>query len=83
MKCTHKNLGHVEVIEAYNQTTYNDEGLIMFNNEYGHKIRDEVNCYECGKKWVVTKSSPKFIKKFHFKVQRNREIKMELPPNNK
>ena len=77
MKCKHKNLSHFEVIKAYHGTHYDPEnGKVWFNNEYGCKIQDFVTCNNCEKHWIVTNSSPNFIKEFHKKVQFDRDNKM-------
>jgi len=75
MRCKHENLGHVETIEAYHQTMY-DDGKPLFNNEYGNSIRKQVDCFDCGKTWIVRKSSPKFVREFDKKVERDRKTKM-------
>lgn len=61
-RCKHESLGHVEIIESYHQTHFDEDGTPSFNNEYGNRIRNEVTCFKCEKQWIVNKSSPKFVK---------------------
>jgi len=75
-KCQHKNLGGVEVIKAYHYTNYDQDGEVWFNCEPGGLVKNLVVCYDCDKEWVVTKTSPKFIKEFHKKVENDRSQSM-------
>jgi hypothetical protein len=72
-RCKHANLGHTEVIEAFHETMIDEDGSLMTNLGVGNKLRDEVACYDCGKYWTVTKSSPKFIRKYHLEIERLRD----------
>lgn len=72
-RCNHANLGHVEVIEAYHQAMIDYQGNLITNNEAGGLLRNQVDCMDCGKRWIVTKSSPKFIVKYHLEIQRLRD----------
>lgn len=69
MKCKHNNLSHLETIEAFHESTIDENGELDINMSVGNKIRDEVTCLDCSETWVVTNSSPEFVRKHHYKIQ--------------
>ena len=72
MKCNHI-LEYVETITASSQICiYNDferGDYLSCNNEYGNRLKEQVNCLECGRVWSINKHSPLFIKNFINKIE--------------
>lgn len=74
--CKHE-LEYRETIEAttsiYIASHYELGEVLECNNEYGHSVREDVFCLECGRNWKVNKRSPKFILEFIKKINELRD----------
>lgn len=75
--CKHQELEYRDTIEATTMITirqHDELGKILdCNNEYGHRIREDVYCLECGKQWKVGKQIPKFVAEFVAEIEKMRQ----------
>ena len=72
--CNHRELEYKYTIEATTSIfIYEHDELgesLSCNNEYGHMIKEDVYCLECGKHWKINGRTPKFVADFVAKVNK-------------
>lgn len=75
--CYHSELEYKDTIEATTSITIDDHDdlgkTLSCNNEYGHRIREDVICLDCGKSWKVGPRNPKFITDFVKEINKMRD----------